>query len=164
VTRPESADHPFIIEAADAHSEEVEGLIAAYFAEITGIFGYDPTHEVPTTPEDFTPPNGTFLVLRDSDGRGAGCGAVRMLDPTTAEIKRMWLHPSMRGRGAGALMLAALEAAAVELGASRGVLDTNGTLVTAIALYRGKGWVDVPPYNVNPEATHWFAKDLKPAD
>ena len=63
--------------------------------------------------------------------RQGRCGAVRLLDPATAEIKRMWLHQSIRGRGAGAALLAALEAAAVELGANRGVLDTHATLTSA---------------------------------
>jgi GNAT superfamily N-acetyltransferase len=157
---PQAEPDPIVIEPADAHSAEVEALLAAYFAELSGIFGYDPSLAVPTSPEDFTPPNGTFLVARDHDGRPTGCGAVRLLDPSTAEIKRMWLHPSIRGRGAGRQMLAALEAAAVELGATRGVLDTNGALTTAVGMYRRSGWVDVPPYNINPEATHWFAKEL----
>ena len=38
--------------------------------------------------------------------------------------------------------------------------DPNASLTTAIALYRSAGWVDVPAYNDNPEATNWFAKDL----
>ena len=42
----------------------------------------------------------------------------------------------------------------------RGVLDTNATLTSALALYRAAGWVEVPAYNDNDEATHWFAKDL----
>jgi GNAT superfamily N-acetyltransferase len=158
----EPETHPVVIEPADAHSTEVEGVLADYFAELAGIFGYNPSHAVPTTPAEFTPPNGVFLVVRD-DGAAKGCGAVRLLDPGTAEIKRMWLHQSIRGRGAGAALLAALEAAAVELGANRGVLDTHATLASARALYRRAGWEEVSPYNDNPEATHWFAKDLTAA-
>jgi GNAT superfamily N-acetyltransferase len=157
---PHTEPDPVVIVAADAYSAEVETLLATYFAELARTFGYDPSLAVPTSPGDFTPPNGTFLVARDHAGSPVGCGAVRLLDPSTAEIKRMWLHPSIRGKGLGRLMLAALEATAVELGATRGVLDTNGTLTTAVAMYRRSGWVDVPPYNVNPEATHWFAKEL----
>jgi GNAT superfamily N-acetyltransferase len=156
----DSADAALTIEPADAHSPEVEGLLASYLAEIHDAFGHDTSRAVPTTPEDFTPPNGRFLVVRDQQGTATGCGAVRLLDPTTAEVKRMWLHPSMRGRGAGRALLGALESAAVDLGARRGVLDTNATLASALALYRRAGWVEVPPYNANSEATHWFAKDL----
>jgi GNAT superfamily N-acetyltransferase len=74
----------------------------------------------------------------------------------------MWLHPETRGRGLGRALLAALEEAAVDLGASRGVLDTNSALVSALTLYRGAGWQEVPAYNDNLQATHWFAKSLLP--
>jgi GNAT superfamily N-acetyltransferase len=158
----ETDDRHIVIEPADPHSAEVERLLTSYFAEIHAAFGYDDDFAPPAPPEDFAPPRGQFLVVRDHDGAATGCGAVRLLDPTTAEIKRMWLHPSMRGRGAGWALLTALESAAVELGASRGVLDTNATLTTALALYRAAGWVEVAPYNENGDATHWFAKELRP--
>jgi GNAT superfamily N-acetyltransferase len=149
-----------VIEPADATSAEVTGLLTSYLAEIQAAFGYDDAHGAPTEPEDFTPPNGRMLVVRDGDGTAVGCGAVRLIDATTAEVKRMWLHPSVRGRGAGWKLLNALEAEAVSFGATRGVLDTNITLTSALALYRAAGWVEVPKYNDNDEATHWFAKDL----
>jgi GNAT superfamily N-acetyltransferase len=155
----DAGDRRVVVEPADPLSAEVEGLLASYYAEINAAFGFDNT-QAPAAPEDFTPPQGRFLVVRRDDGTASGCGAVRLLDPATAEIKRMWLHPSMRGRGAGWALLMALESAAVDLGASRGVLDTNATLTTAIALYRAAGWVEVAPYNDNGDATHWFAKDL----
>jgi hypothetical protein len=40
------------------------------------------------------------------------------------------------------------------------VLDTHASLASALALYRSSGWDEVPPYNDNPDATHWFAKSL----
>ncbi|HVT21785.1 MAG TPA: GNAT family N-acetyltransferase [Mycobacteriales bacterium] len=148
------------IEPVDARSDEARELVASYLAEITKTFGYDTTRAVPVTDEDFDPPNGRFLVVRDECGVAAGCGAVRLLDADTAEVKRMWISPSMRGRGAGWALLEALEAAAVQLGATTGVLDTNVTLTSALALYRANGWEEVAPYNDNAEATHWFRKQL----
>jgi GNAT superfamily N-acetyltransferase len=149
-----------VIEPADAHSAEVAGLLASYLTEIQAAFGYDDEHGAPAEPAEFTPPNGRFLVVREGDGTAAGCGGVRLIEPTVAEVKRMWLHPSTRGRGAGRQLLQALENEAIALGATRAVLDTNATLETAIALYRSAGWVEVPQYNDNNQATHWFAKDL----
>ena len=160
MTSREATDDEVTITPADPSSAEVEHLLTSYLAEIHATFGHDPTRDLPPEPADFAPPRGMFLVVRDSAGRAAGCCAVRLLDPQTAEVKRMWLDPSMRGRGAGRTLLAAIESAAVSLGARRGVLDTNASLTTAIALYRSAGWVDVAPYNDNPEATNWFAKDL----
>jgi ribosomal protein S18 acetylase RimI-like enzyme len=72
----------------------------------------------------------------------------------------MWVSPSIRGRGAGWALLEALESAAVDLGATTAVLDTNRTLTSALALYRAAGWQEVAPYNDNAEATHWFRKAL----
>jgi GNAT superfamily N-acetyltransferase len=150
------------IEAADAASEESQALLAAYFAELAIRFpdGFDAQAWVSAEPEDLSPPQGLFLVVRDDDGTAVGCAGVKLLDPATAEIKRMWLHPATRGRGMGTTLLDALEDAARDLGATTGVLDTNATLEAALALYRLHGWREVPPYNDNPYATHWFEKEL----
>ena len=151
------------IEPADASSEESQGLLTQYFDELVRRFpdGFDPEAGSTTAdPAELSPPQGLFLVVREDDGTAVGCGGIKLLDADTVEIKRMWLHASTRGRGLGALLLDALEDAARELGATNGVLDTNATLETAIAMYRRHGWQDVPAYNDNPYATHWFAKKL----
>jgi GNAT superfamily N-acetyltransferase len=148
------------IEPADPRSAEVAALLTAYVEEMQATFDYQTSRGMPTTPEDFDPGRGRFLVVRDDDGSVLGCGGVRLLDPATAEVKRMWIHPSSRGRGLGRALLAALEQAAVELGANRGVLDTFDVLGPAMALYRDAGWLEVPAYNENRQATHWFAKQL----
>ena len=150
------------VEAADAAGDEARALVQAYIDEIAATFpsGFDPDASVSADPDELTPPRGTFLVVRRPDGTAVGCGAVKLLDPQTAEVKRMWLHASTRGQGAGRLLLEALERAARDLGATRGCLDTNGQLASAVALYRRSGWQEVEPYNDNRYATHWFAKEL----
>jgi hypothetical protein len=40
-------------------------------------------------------------------------------------------------------------------------LDTNRVLVEAQAMYRGQGYRDIPRYNDNPNAHHWFEKKLE---
>ncbi len=85
---------------------------------------------------------GTFLVARD-DGRAVGCGAIRLLDGTTAEVKRMYVEPDQRGRGVARAVLASLEAAARELGARRLVLETGTHSPDALALYRGAGFTQI---------------------
>jgi GNAT superfamily N-acetyltransferase len=151
------------IEPADPSSDESQGLLAEYFAELVRRFpdGFDPEAGSTTAdPAELSPPRGVFLVVREDDGSAVGCGGVKLIDSGTAEIKRMWLHPSTRGRGLGALLLEALEDTARELGAGHGVLDTNATLEAALGMYRRHGWREVPAYNDNPYATHWFAKEL----
>jgi putative acetyltransferase len=82
---------------------------------------------------------GTFLVARD-DGRAVGCGAIRLIDPTTAEVKRMYVEPDRRGKGVGRAVLARLDAAARQMGARRLVLETGVHSPEAVALYRGAGF------------------------
>ena len=85
---------------------------------------------------------GTFLVARE-DERAVGCGAIRLLDPRTAEVKRMYVEPDRRGAGVGRALLDALEIAARERGVTRLVLETGIHQAAAIALYRRAGFVQI---------------------
>jgi GNAT superfamily N-acetyltransferase len=150
------------IDRVPATSVEARVLVALYVAEIAATFptGFDPAASVSADPDELTPPHGAFLVVRGDDGNAIGCGGVKLLDPTTAEVKRMWLDPAARGQGAGRALLTALEDAARELGATRACLDTNALLESALALYRKAGWSEIQRYNDNAYATHWFEKSL----
>ncbi|QCD60555.1 GNAT family N-acetyltransferase [Streptomyces hawaiiensis] len=108
---------------------------------------------------DLAPPGGRLLVARYG-GEPAGSAGVRQLDGTTAELTRVFLHPSMRGRGGAPLLVRAAEDAARALGAARIILDTRGDLVEARGLYARLGYRETGPHNDNPYAEHWFSKDL----
>ena len=49
---------------------------------------------------------------------------------------------------------------AVAAGATSARLETNRSLTEAIRLYRSAGYVEVPAFNDEPYAHHWFEKDL----
>ena len=91
-------------------------------------------------------------------------GGVRRIEPRPPtgevryEVKHLWLSPNARGRGAGRRLLEELERRAVAYGAQELVLDTNASLAAAGGLYRSSGYVEVEPYNENPNATHWYGK------
>ncbi len=72
----------------------------------------------------------------------------------------MFVDPVARGTGGGAALLAAAEEAAVSLGASAIRLDTRADLVEARALYARHGYREVPPFNDDRYAEHWFGKRL----
>ncbi len=110
---------------------------------------------------DLAPPRGQLLVGR-YDGTPAGSAGVRLLDPDTAELTRVFVLPELRGRGGAPLLVAAAEEAARALGARRIVLDTRGDLVEARALYARLGYAETAPHNADPYAEHWFRKELPP--
>lgn len=141
----------------DAHALLVEyfGMRAAGFDRAAGEY-----QTVFPDPARFTEPAGVFLVVDDEDGSPVGCGGIRMLSPERAEVKHLFLRDTVRGRGWGRMLLAELERRAIGLGATESVLDTNVSLAAAGALYRGTGYVEVEPYNDNPNATTWFRKAL----
>lgn len=144
-----------------ADSPEALDCLKSYFAELQHRFpgGFDPGATISADPIEVTPPNGQFLLVR-VDGIARGCGAVKSLGDGIGELKRMWLHPSLRGRGGGKKLLAALEAEALKLEFHTVRLDTSAHLDEALALYRGAGYREIPPYNDNRYAAHWFEKTL----
>ena len=131
--------------------------LAARFPDGPGVFDLA---RIAARAEEFSPPHGVFLVAR-RDGRAVGCGAVRTLDADHAEIKRMWIDPAVRGLGIGRGLLSALETAAGQLGCHAVRLDTAAYLTEALPLYQSAGYVEIPAYNDNPYAAHWFEKRVR---
>jgi ribosomal protein S18 acetylase RimI-like enzyme len=66
----------------------------------------------------------------------------------------------VRGLGIGRRLLRELEQRAAQSESRVVRLDTNATLVEAIAMYRANGYVEVPAFNDEPYANHWFEKTL----
>jgi len=90
-------------------------------------------------PEQIAAGLGTFVIAR-ADGRAVGCGALRKLDETSAEVKRMYVAPEMRGQGVAKAVLDHLEKVGRELGMNRLVLETGIYQAEAIGLYHQAGF------------------------
>jgi GNAT superfamily N-acetyltransferase len=108
---------------------------------------------------ELAPPAGQLLVGWYA-GEAGGSAGVRLLDPDTAELTRVFVHDHLRGKGGAPLLVAAAEDAARALGARRIVLDTRGDLVEARALYARLGYAETAPHNDDVYAEHWFRKEL----
>lgn len=149
------------IDTEQPDSQLASELLERYHAELNARFpgGFDPELAVLVAADELVAPRGAFLVARIDD-HPLGCGSVRKLDRVTGEIKRMWIDPVARGRGFGRQLLEALEAKAAELGCRSVRLDTNAQLAEAARLYRSSGYFEIPAYNDNPYAAHWFEKPL----
>jgi DNA-binding MarR family transcriptional regulator/GNAT superfamily N-acetyltransferase len=149
------------IRTVDPADPDARRCIRAYFAELDrrSDSGFDPAAGISAEPHELLPPAGRFLIayLR---GEPVGCGAVKHHPGAPSEIKRMWVAESARGLGIARRLLDELERWAIRSGASTARLETNRALVEAIALYRSTGYVEVPPFNDEPFAHHWFEKQL----
>lgn len=85
------------------------------------------------------------LVCYEND-EPVGCGGFKEFDATTAEIKRMFVHPDHRQKGIASLILSEIEAWAKENGYTQFILETSPKLENAIALYKKTGYVIIPNF------------------
>jgi len=123
-------------------SADARRLIAALDAELGALYPPEQRFDPNFKAEQIEGGRGTFLIARH-DGRAVGCGAIRLIDETTAEVKRMYSEPTRRGTGVGRGVLESLEAAARDLGVRRLVLETGVHQHAAIGLYRSAGFTQV---------------------
>jgi DNA-binding MarR family transcriptional regulator/GNAT superfamily N-acetyltransferase len=153
------------IDTADPRHPHARHCVQAYFDELARRFdgGFDPARSISAEDGELTPPAG-LLLLATLHGDPVGCGALKLRPEATAEVKRMWVAPTVRGLGLGARLLADLEAAATARGVGILRLETNGCLAEAIGLYRAAGYREVEAFSDEPYAQHWFEKTLDSAD
>ena len=129
--------------AAEAlDSSDARRLIAALDAGLAELYPPEQRFGPNLKAEHLEGGRGTFVVARD-EGRAVGCGAIRLIDPTTAEAKRMYVEPDQRGKGVGRAVLASLEAAARQLGVRRLVLETGIYQEAALVFYRRAGFTEI---------------------
>jgi DNA-binding MarR family transcriptional regulator/GNAT superfamily N-acetyltransferase len=145
----------------DPRRPDARWCLGSYFSELARRFdaGFDPALSISADDQELTPPAGLLLVAT-LHGEPVGCGALKFHDDAPTEIKRMWVAPQARGLGLGRRILADLERRAAAGGARVVRLETNRTLTEAIGLYRAEGYREVPPFNDEPYAHHWFEKAL----
>lgn len=146
----------------DPRSPDAERCLQRYYAELAARFpgGFELHADDAPDVDELAPPAGCMLIAR-LFGDPVGCGAIRTLSPGVGEIKRMWVSPQVRGLGVGRRLLSELERAAIGRRLRVIRLDTNGSLAEALRLYRTSGYREIPRYNDNPYAQHWFEKALR---
>jgi putative acetyltransferase len=120
-------------------------LRTAQRAELDARYGSD-DHE-PGTPPSAADID-VFLVATDPSGNPVGCGALRRLDPVTAEVKRMYVAPASRGSGVATAILRALESAALDRGWTTIRLETGPAQPDAMRFYEREGYHEIPLYGV----------------
>ncbi len=151
-------------EVVDPESQAALTSMGRYFAELDERFpsGFDAGDTLTADAPSMREPAGAFVVAFDGDAAIA-CGGILRHDGRSDEIKRMWVDPDWRGTGLGSRLLRRLERCAADRGRTRVVLDTNATLLEAIAMYDRAGYTPTERYNDNPYAQRWFEKQLDTA-
>ncbi|HJQ15122.1 MAG TPA: GNAT family N-acetyltransferase [Anaerolineales bacterium] len=94
---------------------------------------------------------GIFLVTTD-ENQIIGTGAIRRIDDTTCELKRLWLLFDYHGKGLGYRMIQELFAFARETGYRRIRLETDRSgQRRAYELYKRLGFYEIPRYSDNAD-------------
>ena len=149
------------LRAAPADGAESRALWDEYMALVRGrLPGFEATETIFATPDAFTGP-GTAWLVGYEDGRPVCCGGLRPLhDDGVAEIKRMFVSATARGRGHGRTLLAELERLAQGAGCTRVRLFTTEVLVEARALYESAGYRVVGTVPDGDRTDLWLEKPL----
>jgi putative acetyltransferase len=146
----------------DITDDVSRGLIAALNAELSGLYPEPGANHFQLDAEEVSHGRGAFVVVYRA-GKPVGCGAVKLLDAETAELKRMYVAPLARGQGLGRRLVDTLEVEARALGARRLVLETGTRQRAALGLYRATGFQSIPlfgEYRQSAETSVCLGKDI----
>lgn len=130
-----------IVGLEETHSIEAIQLMRELSEKLKEITG--DTGEGSFNIEDMNHSRSIFAICR-YQGQPVGCGALRPLNETTAELKRMYSRKN--GIGVGSKILSYLEKEAINLNYSIIRLETRKINKNAIQFYESKGYTCIPNY------------------
>jgi putative acetyltransferase len=148
VVRTESPDQPDVRELLRQLDDHMSSL---YPAESNHLLGIDALLQ----------PGIRFFVARHG-GTARGCGALKLEEDGTAEVKRMYVDPASRGLGIGKSLMRAIEDVAQRESVRTLRLETGIHQPEAISLYIASGFREIaafPPYRPDP-LSRFFAKEI----
>jgi GNAT superfamily N-acetyltransferase len=131
--------------------DELTAELAALYETSDGSAGF--------SPEQVEVPRAAFIIAR-IDGEPVGCGALRPIDASTVEVKRMYTRPAYRRLGVAQAILAEMDRLAAELGYTTIKLQTGPRQPEAAALYERVGYYSIQRYSGNWELVLAYQKDL----
>ena len=130
-------------DAQPSDGDAIRSVVRDTLAE----FGFDlETNGVDADLEDiaaaYQHDGGVFRVLVDDTETIVGCGGLYPMSSHTAELRKMYFRPTVRGHGHGRALLEELVTAGRAHGFHRIVLETASNLTDAIRLYQKFGFVE----------------------
>jgi putative acetyltransferase len=154
-------EHEAVIAAEHPDQPEIRALVADLNRHLLSLYRPEDCYHLSI--EELSRPEVTFFVARREE-QAVGCGALRRLDATMGEVKRMYTAPEARGSGLGRRILQAIEAEARRSGLERLVLETGHRQPEALGLYRSAGFAECGAYLDYPDdgASIFMEKRLVP--
>ncbi|KAJ3072098.1 hypothetical protein HDU98_004203 [Podochytrium sp. JEL0797] len=157
-----------IIQKASLASLEAQSLITELNQSLASANPDPAAHSWTLSTADVSPNLGAFVIAYDSETNEAiGCGAIRKIawdnsssdvSSAVAELKRMFVKSTHRGKGIGKQIVTELERIARhECGVSMLVLETGPYLTGAIAMYRRCGFDVIPLFGEYEEKGEKFS-------
>lgn len=115
-----------------------------------------PEFQFQMTVEQMAGPDTHVFVARDDTGKAVGMGALKTLDVTTGELKRMYTLPEVRGQRVGKEIVETLETYARSLGLTQLKLETGAEsfMPEAHRLYRRSGYTPCPAFADYPNSDY----------
>ena len=130
---------------------EIKKLIAEYAASLGRDLSFQHLDaELCDLSGKYAGANGRLLAAFAEDGTVVGCVAFHRHSAVRCEMKRLYVKPAWRHLHAGRLLAEGVIAAAHRDGYREMVLDTIAPLKSAIKMYRGLGFQEIPAYYDNP--------------
>jgi putative acetyltransferase len=135
------------VEIRVARADDVPTIVA-FVTEVLAEFGLTfgdgaaTDDQLRGLPGSYADHGGAFWVATDpATGALLGTAGVFPVEQATYELRKMYLAPAARGRGAGTWLLDHAVAFARGRGGRRMVLDTVESMTRAIAFYEAHGFV-----------------------
>ena len=100
----------------------------------------------------YSPPQGGIILASDHESV-IGCVAIRRINESEGELKRMYVSPEYQNKGFGKILLQKALMLARECNYEKVKLDTLNYMSAAIHLYQQAGFYEIPPYYSNPIST-----------
>ena len=130
--------------------DDVISIFREYVSSPTVSLGFQEYEaEFAGLPGKYAAPEGYLLLAREGD-TVLGCAALRRVDESTCEMKRVYVRSAARGRNLGRLLVEAILNEAKLAGYSRICLDVLPEFTAAQKLYESMGFESAEPVSFNP--------------
>lgn len=142
-------------------ASEVEAIFREYVASPMANLDFQNYEaEFASLPGPYVLPHGCVLLARQGN-QVVGCAALRRVNDTSCELKRVYVRPIARGQKVGRQLVERMLEEARSLGYSRMCLDVLPEFTRAQQLYDSLGFVDAEAISHNPvPGTRFLALSL----